>query len=260
MSRIHAFEFLDQAWFPSYLRDALTDFLSFVGALKEDPYIEFTGKLRQAMERMDEHTLLDLCSGASGPVVTISRILREREGYRVETKLSDLYPNISRFERAKQASGGAVDYITEPVDATRVPEALEGFRIMVNGFHHFRPEMAQAIVADAVKSRRGIAVLEVTGRSFLSLLSTAISPLTFMATAPLIKPRKPGRLALTYLLPVLPLVTLWDGMVSCLRVYSPDELRGLVDSLPPNDYAWDIGLLRFGETPLQMTYLIGAPR
>jgi len=42
---------------------------------------------------------------------------------------------------------------------------------------------------------------------------------------PTVRPFKPGWLVLTYLIPLL---VLWDGLVSCLRVYSTRELRALV--------------------------------
>jgi hypothetical protein len=51
----------------------------------------------------------------------------------------------------------------------------------------------------------------------------------------------------------------WDGVVSCLRAYSPDELTALVQSLPDNDYVWDIGRLTVSRGPLGVVYLIGRP-
>jgi hypothetical protein len=63
--------------------------------------------------------------------------------------------------------------------------------------------------------------------------------------------------------PVLPLFVLWDGLVSCLRVYSPRELRALVDSLEPRHrdaYDWDIGRIRLPGPPVYATYLVGVPR
>jgi hypothetical protein len=43
----------------------------------------------------------------------------------------------------------------------------------------------------------------------------------------------------TYLVPALPLVLLFDVMVSCLRVYSVPELRDLTAGL--DCYRWDSG-------------------
>ncbi|MEO8900970.1 MAG: class I SAM-dependent methyltransferase, partial [Polyangiaceae bacterium] len=68
-----------------------------------------------------------------------------------------------------------------------------------------------------------------------------------------------SRLLLTYVVPVVPLCTWWDGVVSCLRAYSPEELQRLVASLPENNYVWDIGRLPVPGAPTSLIYLIGYP-
>jgi len=59
--------------------------------------------------------------------------------------------------------------------------------------------------------------------------------------------------------PVVPLVTLFDGLVSCLRSYSVQELRELTERLNPNDYEWHIGTVQNKWIPIPVTYLIGMP-
>ncbi len=81
-----------------------------------------------------------------------------------------------------------------------------------------------------------------------------------LAVTPFIRPLRVSRLLLTYLVPVVPLCTWWDGVVSCLRAYSPKELERLVASLPSNDYVWDIGRLPVPNAPTSLVYLIGYPR
>ena len=62
----------------------------------------------------------------------------------------------------------------------------------------------------------------------------------------------------TYLIPIIPLVLLFDGVVSCLRTYRPQELREIVDKLTSCEYKWEIGELAGGKVPI--TYLIGYPK
>src|SRR5687767_10470918 len=69
-----------------------------------------------------------------------------------------------------------------------------------------------------------------------------------------------SRLVLTYVVPIVPLATIWDGVASCMRVYSPDEMRALIASLPPSDYEWDIGRLKIPRTGVAVTYLTGVSR
>lgn len=63
MRRLHLFELEDQSWFPQPIRAGMTDYLAFVANLTDRPYRAFVGRLRLAMERMGEHTLVGLCSG-----------------------------------------------------------------------------------------------------------------------------------------------------------------------------------------------------
>jgi hypothetical protein len=241
------------------VREAITEFLDFVGARAAGPYREFALRLQAAMEAIGERTLIDLCSGAGGPVARIVEILRGR-GCPARAWLTDRFPAVARFEALRAASGGALDFIREPIDATAVPARLRGFRLISNGFHHFRPETARRILADAVRERQGIAVLELAERRLVSVLLTVAFPLVVLLVTPWIRPFRVSRLALTYLLPLVPLAVLWDGVVSCLRAYSPAELRELVAALRADEYAWEIGLLPFGRTPARLTYLVGRPR
>lgn len=130
---------------------------------------------------------------------------------------------------------------------------------MFTAFHHFRPEQARAIVADAVRQREGIAVVEATQRGLLSTLLMLPAPLVVWAFTPFIRPFRWSRLLYTYLIPLVPLVTLFDGVVSCVRSYSVDELRKLAASFGAAGYHWEVGAVRGKGNPVPITYLIGVP-
>jgi hypothetical protein len=84
-------------------------------------------------------------------------------------------------------------------------------------------------------------------------------PLMVLLVTPFIRPFRWSRLVWTYLIPVVPLVSLFDGLVSCLRTYSVQELRDLTEGLGANNYQWDIGELKSTVGPIPITYLIGVP-
>jgi hypothetical protein len=261
VSRIHAFELEDLPWFPRTIRDAMTDYLGYVGNLTPAPYEGFTARLHRAMVAMGEREILDLCSGGTGPLPTMMRLLEEQHGYPVSARMTDLHPNLGRFEHARATSQGRIDFVAEPVNATQVPAHLGGFRLISNALHHFAPEQARALLADAVAQRRGIAVFEALSRSLLAALGILPSPLVVLATAPFIRPFHWSRMLWTYAVPVVPLACLWDGMISVLRIYSPEELQALVAEVPGSgEYVWDIGRLRVARAPARITYLIGRPR
>jgi len=259
MERVQLFEFEDLPWFPQVVRECMTDFLSFLGQRGRGVYAGFAQRLAEAVQATGDDTLLDLCSGGGGPALTIAGLLREQWATPMRVLLTDLYPNLPRLERARAEGRGNVEFCDHPVDATAVPPSLPGFRLICNAFHHLPPRAARKCLADAVSHGRGIALVEMVERSATSLFGVTFGTSAVLAVTPFIRPVRVSRLLLTYVLPVVPLCTWWDGVVSCLRAYSPEELTRLVASLPDNDYVWDIGRLPVPSAPTSLVYLIGRP-
>lgn len=256
--RFHLLELEDQPWFPAVLRDPMTDLLNALIELGRlyDPVAPLLGA---AITAAGADSILDLCSGGGGPLPRIRRLLAEQHGLDVPARLSDFYPNVPAFERIAAAEGGRVDHVRGSVDATRVPEELAGFRTMFTCLHHFRPEQARAILRDACERRRGIAVFEFTERSARGLASMLLSPLSVAALTPFRRPLSWSRLALTYVVPVIPAAFFFDGVVSHLRTYTPEELRELTRPLRSSGYAWEIGQRIHPIFRAPITYVIGHP-
>lgn len=257
MGRLQLIEIEDEPWCPAPVRDGGTDYLQFTEELA-NLFGPMAPKLAEALIRTGTTSVVDLCSGGSGPWLPLLKDL-ETQGARVDVLLTDLHPNQGAFERAEQRSGGRIRGRTESVDATNTPESLRGFRTLFNGFHHFTPKMGKAILEDAIRHREGIAIVEAVERTPQAIISLLPSPLFVGVVTPFIRPFRWSRLLLTYALPLIPLLVLFDGIVSCLRIYSPHELRALVAQLGDVGYDWDIGRVK-GKGPMRLTYLIGTPR
>jgi hypothetical protein len=255
MRRFHLVEVEDQPWFPASARDTLTDFLQFMVSATR-PYTAILPRLRTAVERAGATRIVDLGSGAGGPWLTLHADLPPG----VEILLTDRYPNLPAWKRAAAVTAGRIGFYPEPVAATRVPAALTGFRTLFAAFHHFPPDAARLVLADAVAQRQGVAVVEATQRSVAALAIMLLTPLIVLLATPFIRPFRLSRLFWTYLLPVAPLAVLFDGMVSCFRTYTLDELRALVAAVPGAEgYEWEFGEERDPRAPLPLTYLIGCP-
>jgi hypothetical protein len=82
-------------------------------------------------------------------------------------------------------------------------------------------------------------------------------PIAFLLCTPFFKPFKFSRIFFTYILPLIPITTVWDGCVSILRLYKPDELLSLAKEIDDN-YIWKSGKVKnkFG---MNVAYLIGYP-
>jgi hypothetical protein len=258
LRRIHFIEIHDQAWVPESARDAVTDALQFVFNLAR-LYAPIVPRLHQTLLRAGTNRVVDLCSGGGGPWLWMQRDFDANENFPVEVCLTDKYPNRTAMERVRKFSGGQIQYEAQPVDVTKIPPELRGFRTMFTSFHHFRPREARAILQSAAESGQGIAVFEIPHRSPWTMFLTLFVPLLALLVVPFAQPFRWSRLLWTYLLPFVPVVMLFDGIVSCLRAYSLDELRELTKGLSAN-YDWEIGEERAGPLRLPVTYLIGCPK
>ncbi len=145
------------------------------------------------------------------------------------------------------------------MDAKNVPKNLKGLRTQFLSLHHFKPKDAKQILQNAVDSNSAIAIFEAQERSIPSILAMFFSPISVLVTTPFIRPFKIGRIIFTYLIPIIPIVVLWDGVVSSLRTYSVKEMTELVNQLDnKDDFYWDINRIQSG--PGAILYLLGTPK
>ncbi len=259
MDRLHLFEWEDQEWFPSIFRNFITDHLEFHG---RRVYVPAMQKLVQELERTGHSEVVDLCSGGGGPLAMLQPELSKQHGRPVQVVLTDLFPNSEAFRAIEENSKGNITFRADSVSAMDCPEDLDGFRTIFTALHHFRPEGAQKILGDAMKKRKPIAAFEASERKLLSLIT--IPPTMFFGSfllTPFLGKPSPSRLLFTYIIPLAPLFFLWDAVVSCLRTYSPKELKKLTGDLVAEGYTWEIGQISSSMylMPYKITYVIGRP-
>jgi hypothetical protein len=258
VSRINAPEFEDYPWFPSLMRDAMTGFFE-VASSALGMASTVVPLLRDALEVAEQRQLVDLCSGSGGPLLGVLRALADATGTSTTVVMTDLYPNRAAFERAEAAFPGQVTGRLAPTHAADVPGELPGVRTMFNALHHLPPALARAVFADAAAKRQPILVFELVERSLQGLAISLSVPWAMWTLMPLVRPRVLRALLLTYAVPILPALTWWDGMASCLRAYSADELHRLIDGLATPQYQFRVERRRARWRPYYVTCVIGMP-
>jgi hypothetical protein len=266
MRRVQFIELHEQPWFPASLRADVTDALQFGFNLLHayDPIAPLLQSVIACTVNRTNGTqsIVDMCSGGGGPWLDLLRNLHSREASAdsadLQVWLTDKYPNLEAFESLSASSNHHIHCYPEPVDAMKVPRALKGLRTMFTSFHHFPPEDARAILQNAVDAGESIGIFEITKRSPSTIGLICAGVLLMFVHTPRIRPFRWSRLLWTYLVPIIPLVLLFDGVVSCLRTYRPQELRELVEKLTACTYQWQIGELAGRRAPV--TYLIGYPK
>lgn len=251
MQRQPWFEIHDSAWFPKSLRDLVTEALEAVWNANQT-YRPIAGRLRAALQQAGTRCVVDLCSGGGGPWPSLYAELADSQPLTV--RLTDQSPSALL---ARRGTNQGIEPVSEPVDARAVPAALRGFRTIFSSFHHFNPPEARMMLEAAFRQREGIAVFEAARRNAPTMILLIGVPLLAWRRAAAARPFRWKRVLWTCILPVVPLILWTDGILSCLRSYSLDDMRELTAGLESDDYAWQIGD-EAGEN-VAIRYLIGTP-
>lgn len=257
--KIRGFEFEDQTWFPEMFRDWMTGYLRFLFVTFK-LYQPVLPLLKEAIVKSNTNQILDLCSGSGGAMESIYENLKDTFNVNIQIYLSDLYPNMLYYRFLETKTNKGISFISSPVDAINVPSEANGFRTIFSGFHHFDPKTAKMVLQNAVDARRGIGIFDGGNKSvWMILLIIIIHPIMLFFCTPFFRPFSISRLLFTYLIPVIPFCTVWDGVFSIIRLYKPNELRQMALEVEGENYTWISGKVRnkFG---MSIAYLIGYPR
>jgi len=252
LPRLQFVELMDLEAFPAWLRRFETDYILFAWRLFA-PRAEIARQLSALVASSSSETIVDLCSGSGGLITTVFGEVRRQSGRDLSLVLTDVFPNLE----VPLAEGAS--YWPEPVDARAVDPGLTGVRTIFGSFHHFSPEQARAILQNACRDRQPIAVYEMTSRSIRGLLSMAANVgFGTLLFTPLLRPFSWRRLLFTYVVPLVPLAMLFDGIVSVFRTYTEDELLEMAAGTADEAYEWRGGV--YGSLPAPLLFLIGSPR
>jgi len=246
LPRLQLFEFNDQPWVPAAVRDTVVESLSRTldwGHMLEGLVAPFERFLEEASAR----ELLDIGAGGGGPASILAREIARAGRTAPRFILTDLHPRAEAWEKLRAAQPASIDFVREPVDATNIPRdvAAGRARTIINVLHHFPPALASAILKDAVRGSRGVFVAEGFERNPLMFANFALAGLPALAVNPVLSPRdRLAKAALTWLTPAALAISLWDGLVSTMRVYSERELREMVAPFGSH-WRWEYGTFAY---------------
>lgn len=73
---------------------------------------------------------------------------------------------------------------------------------------------------------------------------TILAPLVAVFAAFFIKPFRWSRLFFTFVIPILPVMITWDGLVALIRIRNPKRLKEIVEASGLQDWHWESGKLQ----------------
>lgn len=257
--RFELFEIHDQHWFPGFLRREVLDALQMI-LERTGAYKPIAGRLREALNCSEARQVVDLFSGAGGPWPSLVQLFQREGAPPVEVLLTDKFPNDSNGINAGKFRSSGIKFLHDPIDATAIPVGLQGFRTIFSSFHHFDPEQAGRFLRESAARGQGIGIFEVASRHSFTILTILAMPIVDWLFTPFRRPFRWARIFWTYIIPVVPLVLLVDGLISCLRAYSLADLRAMTAGVNSRDYEWWIGEELNANLPLRVTFLVGWPK
>jgi hypothetical protein len=256
LRRRQLFEIHEMPWCPDLYREASVEVLNLA-----NKWSGFARALAPAFAEAlgESRTVLDLCSGAGGPVTLMLGELEALGRQLPLVMLSDLFPNVDSWQRLCERWPGNLDFVSHPVDATAIPAELEGDMVtVVNALHHFPPEIVGRLIAEVAGRGSTLFVAEAFPRSVLRASAYIPWLLAAAAANPFIAAeRRLGKALISFGVPLIPIGGGWDWLASTIRIHQPEELVELGRAAAPH-YTWS-----HGETPFppwgRATFVVGRP-
>jgi hypothetical protein len=263
MKRIQSFEFHELEFCPDFIRESIVETLGTalkwgnIGPAWVDGLIEFCQKSQC-------QTILELCSGSGVATEQLIVLLKRQNKKSTEFILSDLFPNENAFKKIVACHPELVRYQLIPLNATLVPQLdLHTGLMMLNSFHHFSKEAAKKILLNAIEKGHPIFIHESFPRGILRIFSMLHLLLPAVLFNPWItKKHQFKKILFTYFIPVIPILGLWDGLVSTLRIHSEKEMMEMVQTHHNEsnvDFDWTYQEIKFRPFG-RATYFYGIPK
>lgn len=227
--RFHLAEFGDQAWLAGWWRDAYLDCLNHGlrvgGQFRQLHHVYARWAMRNGFG-----PVLDLGSGGGGPIETMLEQARTDGSKLPLICLSDLHPSQKHFSELVQKFGTEqLAYQSIPVSACAPNGRGYALRSICATLHHFRPELVSQILHVALSESRSLLIVEPLQRNLRHLLLVLLSgPFAYMAAPFTARHWDWRKFLFTTILPIIPLLVMWDGLVSVLRTYTFEEISALV--------------------------------
>lgn len=153
--------------------------------------------------------------------------------------MRDQSVEIERSQFLDQVAQGVLQW---QVPGSKVP--AKSIAISINAFHRLKSGDDLEFLKNLAANHDGILIGEGNNKSMRQVIGmTIIVPLFVLLTTPFIKPFRLSRLFWTYLIPVMPLMIVWDGIATLFRLHTPEELMSLAERTDRGDFEWRSGKL-----------------
>lgn len=216
------------------------------------PYVRAAVPIAQWAATGNQREVLDLAS-AGGEHITALVSAARRKGVQLpKVIVSDLFPVPEQWRALERDLGSqAVGMIEAPVSALEVPPGSPRYWSIFTALHHFPPEMVQKFLRHMTEQADGLVIGKYFQRNWYSMLMAVLgTPL--LVLAPLIARRVTlPKILLGVVIPIAPLCTLVDGIVSVARTYRPEEIIAMLPEGAREQFTIEHRMVWYGFAPMK---------
>lgn len=229
--RPHFFEFMDLPWLPASLRQVLRDILDCGNGRPFRGYYDWV--VSETLRVAAEHGLVTVVELGAGTAPITRRLAADFRSTGLSLVVCDLHPDLNLYDQLERQSPGRVVALRHPVDFS-LPQkwAPKTLLVLSATLHHIPTEERPAVLAALAQSADAVLVFEPLRRTILSALFCLLSVIPALLT-PLFQVNRPGwsrRIVWCWLVPVGPLLFVWDGLLSCWRQWTAEDWHRIAAS------------------------------
>lgn len=252
LKRRQGFEFCDQPWLKGWLREAFMDCLSFVHRVYQ-PYYHLVPLIAECSGG-GERQVLDLASGSGEQVAILIRAGKKQNVALPMFTLSDVYPCASVWSLLREEFGqDAVRYIDEPLSAIDIPRGMPRQWSIFTAFHHFPPDAAKRFLEEVIAKGDQLCIIENQKRRTSDMAMMVLGLPVHLVVPFFAKRFSWQKLLLTTLIPLVPFMVAFDGVMSTLRTYTKEEIIAMLPAGWDNDFVAEYREVWWRFSPLKAT-------
>lgn len=233
----HSFEFMDLAGVPQSIRLTMREVLECAMSAPFRDYYDWVAAEagRIALARGCD-TIVELGAGTA-PLTRRLAVTPALNGMKL--LVCDLNPDVPTYNALERDFPGQVSAIYESVEFATTPAFGDRAVLVLSAtFHHVPDEARVATLKSLLASSPNVLVFEPLRRTLQSVLYAAmtvipgfIAPLVFLKFHGIRREGHLRRLFWCWLVPAVPFLLAWDGIISCLRMWTTSEWLEALASL-----------------------------
>lgn len=242
LKKILTFEFNDWPKCPAFIRESILEVLG-KSIRAAGVYDVLAPLFIQFCKDTKATGVLEFGAGSGESTVIFLDAICQTDDTPPRIYISDLYPLATVMQKTCERYPELLTPILHSVDLRCPPETpRHDMRMVLSAFHHFDTDMARLFLANAQKKGVAVFIAEPFTGSLKAFFPLFIHGFTSLARNGLCSTNAlVPKLFFTFVLPLIPMCLLWDGLISMIRMYDKRGFADLVASLPETGaaYIWE---------------------